>query len=501
LTVRQKQIDRKVVPRFHGLMVAGRQHETASASIANADHSLSAGDELTVLLAEWESNRSPAFAADLVAAALVLGGEARAQEAAGYLLATSHHSLDKQLARRLLGEDIVNEFDDDNDLELQDVQPQIARLKRGVRADPRAALLWAELARRYATLGQRQKAADAMRVALELAPEDRFLLRSAARLNLHLDDPEKAHRLLTSALSTPHDPWLVAAEIAVAPLAGRHSRLIRHGKRLVESGKFRPEALSELQSALATEAMIAGSRKDTRRFFEGSLFRPTENSVAQAEWASRQGARIDVSEQLVADVEDSFEARAQMLSEAGDSERAIDSTWAWLRSEPFASLPAVFGSHEAALSSRYDEAIRFATFGLRANPDEFLLRNNIAFALASAGDPDCARRHLAEIELDSLTDEQQRVLTATRGLIAFRSGDISEGRRLYLDTIKRADSIGLRAIAAVLLAREEILAHTDLASAARAAAQHFADSAERTPSARADRVTGWLAHLEAETSD
>jgi tetratricopeptide (TPR) repeat protein len=380
------------------------------------------------------------------------------------------------------------------------VQATIRELKSRLRADPRTALIWADLARGYAALGQRHRADHAMRVALALLPNHRFLLRSAARLSIHLGDPERAHRLLATTPGTPGDPWLVAAEIAVAPLAERQSKMIKHGRKILESNRFHPGSLSELASALATESLTAGNGRDARRLFERSLGDPTENAVAQAAWAARQGARIEIPPDLLNDVEDSFEARAQLYAEAGDVGAALENAWAWLRAEPFAGLPAAFGSHEAALARNYEEAIRFTDFGLIANPDDFFLLNNRAFALASTDEVDLADEQIKKIKVDSLEPDEKLVLQATKGLVAFRRGDFVLGRALYLQTIQSARDTSLRAVAAILLAREELIAGTSLGSASRRAAEDLVAGLGTSPSIRSERVPAWLAHLEAETT-
>src|SRR5207249_126382 len=109
------------------------------------------------------------------------------------------------------------------------------------------------------------------------------------------------------------DPWLVAAEVAVSPLAGRTSRLIKHGRRLLESHQFEPIAVSELASAIGTEDLAAGSVRRARQLFGSSLNDPTENAVAQAEWASRHDAGFKFEERLL-DVEYSYEARAHFFA-------------------------------------------------------------------------------------------------------------------------------------------------------------------------------------------
>lgn len=498
MTVQRKEVDRKVVPRWHSLAAATRQRELAALNVTPSP--LLPEDELAREAAlldrtlDWTGHRTAAFAADLVSASLVLGPSEEAREAARFLVAADTPSLGRVLAQRLLGEHHPSFTEDFDPLEQDPAWARIRVLKRSVHRDPRTALLWAELARRYASLGQREKAHHAMSIALAIAPTNRFLLRSGARLDLHLDDPERAHRLLARSSSTPSDPWLVAAEIAVAPLAGRQSRLIKHGKRLVQSGNFSPVAVSELASALGTEALAAGSTRRARRLFSTSLDDPTENAVAQAEWASRQSTGIEFDERFL-EIEDSFEARARVSADEGDYDVAIQNAWSWLREQPFSDAPAIFGSHLAALARRYGESVRFARAGLVANPDEFLLRNNLVFALASAGDIEEADRELTLVNSTNLTEEHRLVQSATKGLVAFRRGDAAGGRQLYMETIERSKDPVLRAVAAIILAREEILARTPVASDARRAAEEFAEGAGavRFP----DDVPAWLAHLRA----
>jgi tetratricopeptide (TPR) repeat protein len=444
------------------------------------------------------ANRSPAFAADLVAAALVQDvSTEEIDDAARFLLGSGRSSLDRRLAHRVLGNNLKNdEAAPARAGQQQAVREQIRSLKRDVRGAPRTALLWSELARRYASLGQRDKADNAMHVALALAPEHRFVLRSAARLSVHLGDPERAHSLLSEAQSVRRDPWLLAAEIAIAPLAGRRSKLLKQGRRFLESAQFHPTSVSELASALATEAFMAGSARDARRLFVSSLASPTENAVAQAAWASRHGARVVVADELIEAVEGSFEARAQMLATSGDSQGAIENAWAWLAGESFAALPAVFGSHEAAIAQDYAEAIRFAQFGLVANPDDFFLRNNLAFALASCGDVDGSREQLKHIRPSDLEEGERVFLDATTGLIAFRSGELETGRTLYRQAIRNARDPATKAIAAIVLAREEILARTTVGEETFTLAKELADAARRTSDPGAERIPDWLSHIE-----
>ena len=122
-----------------------------------------------------------------------------------------------------------------------------------------AASAWVDLARLYTILGQTPSADRTIRVALELAPEDRFVLRSAARYVVHFDDPQAAQRLLNGARATRVDPWLIAAEISVAQVAKRRSVTASIGQRGLDHSQWAPRSTSELAGALGTLLLLPKS--------------------------------------------------------------------------------------------------------------------------------------------------------------------------------------------------------------------------------------------------
>ena len=492
----RKHVDRRVVPRFHSLASALRQGEGSALSAASERPLLARSGSLATLSQDWSAHGGLAFAGDLVSGALVLGDSEIAVDAARMLLEHSASPLARHVAARLLNAEGASP-DDDGSLALEQLRFRVRELKLDARNDPRSAIAQAELARHYAALGQRSHAATAMHRALLLAPTNRYILRSAVRLQLHLADPERAHRLLLDAPQLGVDPWLVAAEIAVASSTGRRSRLIKYGRRMLDSRRFDALTLSELASAVGTEALNAGSAKEARRRFADSLNRPTENAVAQAAWASTKDARIMVDDATV-DEASAYEARANLASEAGHEEDAIASTWAWLRDEPFSALPAVFGSHQASLARKYDEALEFADFGILANPDEFLLRNNAAFASASLDRVAEAEDYLTSLNESALTEDDRVILTATRGLVAFRSGRLAEARERYGSVVKDAKDSSVRAVAATVWAREEARLDPVVAEQLVGIADRLVDEALRDSGTHSDTVAAWRDHLRAE---
>lgn len=495
---------RKVIPRWHSLAASAKQGEIGSTQ-AGEVRSLVRDEEREESLAEhlkhWTDNRSLPFAEDFVSAAVILGATDEAREAAEVVLAApGASSLATTVAQRLLApETVALDRDDFDPFNVDALRRQVASLKGRLHEDPRAALTWAEIARAYAALGQSAKASSAMEIGLAMAPNNRFLLRSAARLSVHLGEPDRAHRLLASADRLRFDPWLLSAEIAIAPLAGRRSRNHGHARRVLDSGRFLAHSTSELASALGTEALAAGDRRDVRRLLNASLVDPTENAVAQAEWVSRQEQSFEFDRSWLG-VEDSYEARAHVFAREREEPQALENAGAWLRDQPFAQEPAVFGSYRGALSQDYETSIRFARAGLQANPTDYMLRNNLVFALASSGHLAEARQELELLDEHTvsrqLDGEWGLTVDATKGLVAFREGNIAVGRAAYVRVIQDATDPSLQALATILWAREEQHAGTDQAGRAAAMARQFVSVVERLTGPRVDDVPAWLDHLD-----
>jgi hypothetical protein len=84
------------------------------------------------------------------------------------------------------------------------------------------------------------------------------------------------------------DPWLLAAEVAVASVAGRRPMFVRQGRKVLESGRLPALQTAKLASAIATLEMTAGDTRSARRLFRESLVDPTDNSLAQAGWGQAQ---------------------------------------------------------------------------------------------------------------------------------------------------------------------------------------------------------------------
>jgi tetratricopeptide (TPR) repeat protein len=473
---------RRVIPRWHSVRLALSQGELDSLRVAGSP-SPDARIELERLRTEWLETEALSAAADLVGAAPVIGDVEETADAARALVSAPQvPRLTLVAARDWLAGAAVPALGMSPEEAAAALLPKAAkeraqeairRLKRAVRRDPRQALVWAELARQYESLGQRPLAAHAMDIALVTAPDSRFILRSASRLAVHHEDPEKAHDIIVRSPRTQADPWLMSAEIALSSLIDKRSRLLKRGQSIVEADAFSPTDIAELATALGTLQLEAAKGKQAKRLFAKALIDPTENAVAQVEWAAtRMGGIVLPTEHLEAP--ESYEARAIRYSEDGDWRQAVGNCWLWLATLPFSAAPATLGSHQAAIGGAFEQGAAIAEAGLLANPDEFMLRNNLAYCLLELDETEAAMNELAEMERLPRSDIEELVFSATRGLLAFRSGAPDEGRALYREAISAARDPGLRAVAAIELALEELRGRTPFAAETARVAEEIA---------------------------
>ncbi len=467
MAVYVEDMDRKVIPRWRTFLVTLCMNELTPLESTQKPHVFDV-TELLKKKTEWEDHRTFSYAADLVGCGVALGQSSELREAAEFLLnkSRSHEEAVRTIARRALdiddiaiGHPILSQSVDRPQLE-----NEVRIGKTLISTQPRNVFPWVDLARAYETLGIPLKATKAMETALALAPNNRFVIRSAATLYVHQNKYERAHDILRKRAITREDPWLLAAEIAVASTAGRISRNVRRSRQMVSSRKFSFAHLSELSSALATLELEAGSTSKARRYFKDSLQNPTENAVAQACWASRNRLTIDECEQIITTGPNSHEALAWDYCQQSKWQSSLEESRNWLFDQPFSSRPAILSSYlTAVVMADYHSSASLAQFGLMANPQDFALLNNYAFALAQCTEVAKAQQIFSKIDEHELSDSDRIVWLATSALLHYGLGQPREGRKLYLDSIELAKKIGdhkRRSQAFLFFALEELRART-----------------------------------------
>ena len=320
-------------------------------------------------------------------------------------------------------------LDDSVDVHEAVARSEIHRIRNLLTDNSDRPFCWSELARHYLVVAEHKKAIKCMQVALKLAKRNRYLCRAATRLYMHVQDPERALSLLRSEPTITSDPWLLAAEIATSTASSKKSRFLDVAMRFITSSPFNENQLSELAAAVGTVELIDGATKRAKFLFDKSLIAPTENSLAQAQWAVERESKIVIPASAWK-TPASYEAKALAFRRARNWKNALQACAAWLAEEPFSSRPAMMGSYLAFRPEYQRMMEQFASAGLRRDPDNFPLLNNRAVARAYLGRTEEAYADV-KTALQHASARNDAHLMATLGLIAFRSGMPELGREYY----------------------------------------------------------------------
>lgn len=479
MTVEQGEDEREVIPRWRLFESSTRTGELDALSPAPPENIES---ELGRLRGEYEQSHNSFVAGDLLSALVASKAtQSEIDQLAEAILQSgkAEESLQRFATRLLTPDEAANEQPDRiRGTSIDASRAVVGRMRKLLRRDPRNAVRRVDLALAQLTLGNRDAARRQIRAALNLAPSNRFVLRSTVRFLISEDAPDEALFVLRQSERKEHDPWILAATLSAAQLADMPVSHTRRAREMLTSQNFAPHDLSELASELATLEVHAGRMKRARLLFQQALIDPNENSVAQADWASSVSGLTLPYELL--QIARGYEARSRAFAREGNWAAATSEGIAWQRDEPFALEPALNTSYAAALGLEdFETALEVARIGLRSNPHDALLRNNAAYAAASLGRVEEARGFMDGIH--GFDDESGfNTFQATHGLVLFREGKVAEARLKYqdaLDGFARSSRKDLIPMATILWALEELRLgsslSTNLVKHARRYAQEF----------------------------
>ena len=299
-----------------------------------------------------------------------------------------------------------------------------------------------------------------MKKALALSPDNRFILRSAARLYIHSDEPDHAQYILNEQTCYSSRSMAPCFGNCYCDCCRQDIKINTLWEDILEGGKYPPFHVSELASALATLEFLSGSWRKARKLFQESLTDPNENSVAQSTWVRRWLPTLETDFTLAA-IPNTYEARVWNAIRNLEWSEIVTSSQAWSSDEPFSSRPAELGSYAASVGlENYSLAETICKNARIANPNDLYLINNLAFALANQGKLDEADKVLIDLHQPVLDQGINVALTATKGLLCFRRGKIDAGRELYLEAIslaKKTNNLKNRALASIFYSREMLL--------------------------------------------
>ena len=464
--IAQEKYNRVVIPRWRSLR---RTIDTGELTPHGRDDQEPVDDSHDAAVwqsktSDWTNHVAIGYASDLVATASVFDyySDPSLREAANFIIENEQSAslLATTIARRALSPETPLNC---GDFSFREPADGVRSLKKIVRNEMRNPLAWAELARLHAEVGYKRQAIQAMTVALGLSPNSRYILRSAARLFTHFEQPDRGHYFLHRSDRTRQDPWLMSAEIAVASLLGYKLRNIRKAKAMIEGNDFSPFDLNELSSAVGTVEMRAGNRRRAQKLFQRALQKPSDNTVAQAEWVSRNMSSFELDPRYL-ETPLSYEARAWDAFSTGSMQKATAECQEWLNDEPFSRRASILGSFTASVEEDYRLSIEISERGLKANPYDPAILNNLIFSLASSNQLDVAEKWFRRLDRSKNEDESNKIcLVATHGLLLFRRAEIDAWRHAYHKAIELSAGVGrmdLKAAATIYLAREEFLANT-----------------------------------------
>jgi len=251
----------------------------------------------------------------------------------------------------------------------------------------------------------------------------------------------------------------MASEIALAQVTGRTSRYLKTGSNFLDNQSGAPRQITELAGALATEELVRGNRKKSKRWFGQSMVDPTGSALAQGEWAVKGlGSEVVTENRLITAFENA-EAMAFHLFRLGKLDKVSLECERWSVNDPFSIRPFEFGTVAASYNDDFETALSFAEKGLKLRRDSVVLLNALAFSAASLGKIGTAFEALSKIKFEQADVPQKLVALANYGLLAFRTGDDEGGRKYYLDAIEGFRRQGLNELSArarLYLAREAL---------------------------------------------
>lgn len=424
--------DRRLLPRWQliraGLpLMEGGSLKGGVPSVINK----STAEGIEEARREWLANPNLASSLDVLTIGSLLPDDHDVRAAALVVDQASMASVAaKSLARAILdGTGIIEQLPDD-------MRKQLSYWRSRLRRDPRNAIAALNLAHSYTGIGISERAEHFLHYAAILAPDNRLVLRAQTRFYLHQRDLERAHKVLLDSPRLVFDPWLVSSEMAIASLRGRPSKSLKAAQKFQRSTTVRPAHLAELKAQFAELEANHGNLKVARRFLGEALLEPTENVVAQAQFAisTHLITNVDLGNSI-AKTPDAYEAAAYRAFEEKEWDYAYESALKWQRQEPFSSRPCWLAFEIAHIGFRNPElALRHARDTAELSRNDKIAVNNLAFAYAVANHIPEALETLKDVMGTIVSDTtimETATLQATFGLLHFRQNLIDDGRTYY----------------------------------------------------------------------
>jgi tetratricopeptide (TPR) repeat protein len=421
-----------VIPKWIELSKALDSKELSMPRIKPYQPNLSTIKQLEEQYVDFKQDPSVYKASDLMGASFVIGDDVIARKTAEYILKLSN----VQKPTIELAERILNiEKERRADLKIDHL---IAKNRLFLSKYPKSAFSWIEIARLFTIKGQYRKARKAVVVALNLAPFDRYVVRCSIRFFIHTGEFDIAWFYIKKALTNSNDPWIRALEISVADKINKGIGNIR---KYIPSDLSKDKIFhfSELIESYGMLELNSGNIKKAKKNFKIAWVNPSDNVITHAEWVIRNELP-NLSETAKIDFSKSLEASSWKKFYELKISEALESIRGWELEEPYSASPYILASHITANIGKLKESIEFALRGLDANPNNFIVANNLCYSLINSGRIDEAEVKMKKIS-NQIHGDEILFYNATKGLLEFKRGNVDLGRKLYVQSIKKCAEI------------------------------------------------------------
>lgn len=440
----------RIIPRW---LEYGKAVETGELIISKKKPLIINGvtkDSIESDLKEFIACPSSTMACRLMGAGIILGNEQLTYDMAMYI--KKNRGVD--ILSIKLADRIINTGNGAGQPTAVDVH--IADFRKWTSQYHNDAIAWIELARAYTIKGLKIKAKRAALVALQLAPYDRFIVRSAVRFFLHIGDYESAWFYVTRASKSHFDPWIKATEINVANISSRSTPAI---KKMIPPDLSHEQIFhfSELLESYGYLELESGNDRKARKQLKLAWQNPSESVITHAEWlirnrlpSLREGTDLEYSR--------SPEAYTWQKYSELKLDEAIEAAKEWELEEPYSKYPFIVGACIACNADKPETGVDIAERGLIIDPNNRIILNNLCYALLRIGDVDSASKHIRKLVPRGET-EADLIALATIGLYEIKSKNVATGRQKYYEVIrkfKQKGEIDLQASAILNLAIAEI---------------------------------------------
>lgn len=350
----------------------------------------------------------------------------------------------------------------------------ISELKVAARTDVRSAAMHHGLGVGYLVNGNTEKAMRAFKVALKLSPDSEDVIHSVAAVYLidgHL--PEAMSLLKSHLYRVPKD---VTARDMLSWTYFVQKCYREAGEQLHAALEWiddsREDTAAEKGRLLNNLALCYwGQRKRpdaARKFAEAIAIDPGSKPIAYQNYGRLlfETGRLDDARGVLEECKDRFPddattvlLLATVLSEMREYDRAISILVGSIRLGNVS--PDIYGCLGGLLVDERPDlgaALQVLVEGNERYPNDPGIVNNLAYAYLIHGDTARAR---AVLERLPESDGKRVVITATKGLLCIREGNLDEGARLYREASRIASDSDDGRLAAIV--RQKM--HLELARA------------------------------------